>query len=165
MRSNAHPPVVTRRFPSLSRLVLAVSLTGWLTSCATFRPSEPAATRYPATLLGSWVVLADAGGASTTAAADTALWELQPRGLLRHADVRGGRVRERSTARWWTESATVDGTSARVLCTSARPGRGAQCARITLDTVTTPDGARRRLTWNGITFRQHWVFVDRDVMP
>ena len=157
MRTNVHPTRGTRRCPGLSRLVLAVTLTG----CAMFRSNEPAAMRYPATLVGSWAVLADSGGTAAGAAADTALWELQPDGFLRHADVRGGRVRERSSARWWTESAKVDGRSARVLCTSARPSRGAQCAQVTIDTVTMADGTHRRLTWRGITFRQHWVFVER----
>ena len=127
--------------------------------------------RWPATLVGSWA-LADAGDRAGADVRDTVLWELGPRGGLRHAriDVDAqaagreptSRVQTIQQAAWWTEPREVDGETMRVMCTSARPSRSRQCARVVIDTVTDANGStRRRLSWTGVTFPQRWVFVER----
>lgn len=129
-------------------------------ACAPHRVREPESARRPAWLVGSWAFVPAEESAAPPR--DSTVWEFTREGRLRRGRLRRGRVRVESHARWWTEPRQVGGESTRVLCTTDHPGRGYQCARIHIDSVTTPEGtARRRLTWDGLTFRHHWVFVER----
>lgn len=126
---------------------------------------------WAAALVGSWAFVEPAAGslAGTASPGDTAVWEIEREGRLRHLQVRaraGETVadeREIQLAWWWVESRHGGDVTERVLCTSARPSRGRQCGRITFDTVAAPDAHRgTRMTWRGLTFKsQHWVFVRR----
>lgn len=132
-------------------------------------PGTPAATReWPAALVGSWAL---AGRAAQGGVPDTTVWVVKPGGRLEHREVQvrpqgtslGVRERVITASRWWTKDRTVDGVRTRVMCTSQRPARNSQCARVTVDTVTDAQGEpRRRFTWTGVTFhRQHWTFTER----
>ena len=132
--------------------------------------ASPEAQSWAAPLVGSWAVVEAATGrelAVTTTPRDTAVWQLGAGGRLRHgvAVVRSASTKERTTelAWWWVESQSVGGARIPVLCTSARPSRNRQCARIRLDTLTGPDGRpTKRFVWSGVTFKsQHWTFVER----
>ena len=155
-------------------LVLAILLT--TTACSTHQfglaSAGPREEIFAAALVGSWGMIDAPGDKRTDAAyADTAVWTIGPQGQLLHSQVR---VRMRAgmpvadervvqTARWWVKSPERNSETGHVLCTSARPGRGSQCGRITIDTSDATGGGREtRLTWSGLTFRsQHWVFVRR----
>lgn len=130
--------------------------------------------RWPAMLVGSWAFV-DSPSRTDAEMQDTVVWELGPRGGLRHAtvDVAAGtsaqaaaRVRTTQQAVWWTELRKVDGEMTRVMCTSAYRGRSRQCGRVQVDTVTGAQGsAHRRFSWIGVTFPQRWIFVERSSAP
>lgn len=134
---------------------------------ASVSPQDPSWTKA---LVGAWA-LVDAPTRHAGTPRDTTVWHLDPGGRLRQTEVlvrsRGGDTvaKERDTQRawWWVESQSVNGVQAQVLCTSARPARNRQCARIDLDTLARPDGrATRRFMWSGVTFKsQHWTFMER----
>lgn len=126
---------------------------------------------WAAALVGSWAFVEPAavshGGMA--AQSDTAVWDIERQGRLRHLQVRtraGESVadeREIQLAWWWVEARHSGDVTERVLCTSARPGRGHQCGHLTFDTIATPGARpRARMTWRGLTFKsQLWVFVRR----
>lgn len=155
-------------------LVLAILLT--TTACSTHQfglaSAGPREATFAAELVGSWGMIDAAGDKRADAAyADTAVWTIGPQGQLLHSQVRlrmrAGMLvadeRDVQTARWWVKSLERNSETGHVLCTSARPGRGSQCGRITIDTTDAAGGGREaRLTWSGLTFQsQHWVFVRR----
>ena len=134
------------------------------------KPGTPAAAaEWPAALVGAWAWAGSPARGGTVP--DTLLWVLGSAGRLERREVqrrpRGdtltSRERTSTISRWWTKDGHADGVSPWTVCTSQRPGRGSQCARVVLDTVTDAAGhARRRLTWTGVTFRdQHWALVER----
>ena len=159
-------------------LVLAILIT--TIACSTHQfglaSAGPQESTFAAALVGSWGMIDATGVKSADATdADTAVWNIDTSGRLLHSQVRvrmraGTLVsdeRDIQTARWWVKaSESGDGTD-HVLCTSVRPGRGAQCGRVTIDTVVAASGRRdERLTWQGLTFRsQRWVFVRRSPAP
>lgn len=161
----------TRAVP---RLVAIIVLT--TTACSTHQfglaSAGPQEEAFAATLVGSWGMIHAAGDNRADAAyADTAVWTIGAQGQLLHSQVRvrmrAGLLvadeRDVQTARWWVKSTERNSGTEHVLCTSARPGRGSQCGRITIDTLEAAGGRREaRLTWSGLTFKsQHWVFVRR----
>lgn len=125
---------------------------------------------WAAALVGSWALVEPAVGlGGAPAQSDTAVWDIEREGRLRHLRVRAragepvADEREIQLAWWWVEPGHGGDVTERVLCTSARPSRGRQCGRITFDTIATP-GERpgARMTWRGLTFKsQHWVFMRR----
>ena len=166
------------KVPSLempTRNVLAMLAIMATAGCSTRQFGLASAGRqedpWAAALVGSWAFVEPAavshGG--TAAQTDTAIWDIERQGRLRHLQVRtrpGKSVadeREIQLAWWWVEPRHGGDVTERVLCTSARPSRGRQCGRITFDTIATPGaGPGARMTWRGLTFKsQHWVFVRR----
>ena len=90
---------------------LSVLLMLSVTACASLGARESAEERWPANLVGEWMVL------ETEAPGDSAIWRLSADGRLRVADVTGGSAR--SSGRWWTEPEAGE----RRLCYTFRPGR------------------------------------------
>ena len=135
--------------------------------------APPRETGWAAALVGSWAFVdgRESSLREPAALGDTAVWHLEPSGQLRHSRIHvrmraGVAVAEESdigSARWWVEAREVDGRTAEILCTSARPGRGSQCGRITIDTVSIAGApSKERLRWSGVTFKsQRWVFLKR----
>lgn len=149
----------------LGPVLLLVSSALSLGACASVHAREDAEARRLPALVGSWAFSPDAGSRPER---DTTVWEIGADGRIRYAQVHRGRVRTLSYAHWWTDTRTLDGDSAaRVMCVAARGGRGRQCGRVRIDSVTVGDGAsRRRLTWDGTTARRrHWTFVERSHHP
>ena len=171
-RSNEAPAVSTSRWPTILLLLATTGCGARPFGIASVR--SPNAPSWTTALVGAWA-LADIpsgrGAVVNTPPRDTTVWRFDPGGRLRHAIAvvrfAGDRttVKERTTelAWWWIESQSVDGVRMPVLCTSARPARNRQCARIDLDTLTTPDSrVTKRFVWSGVTFKsQHWTFIER----
>ena len=131
--------------------------------------ASPEAQAWASALIGSWALVDSPGTGRKSAGTlprDTIVWQVGRGGRLRHAVVaRGAREKERTTelAWWWVESGSVAGAPVPLLCTSARPSRNRQCARIVLDTLSRGDRRdTKRFTWLGVTFKsQHWTFIER----
>ena len=131
--------------------------------------ARPEAQPWASALIGSWALVDSPGASAESAGAlprDTAVWQIDRGGRLRHAVApRDTRDKERTTelAWWWVESESVAGAQVPLLCTSVRPSRNRQCARIDVDTVSRADGrVTKRFSWSGVTFKsQHWTFIER----
>ena len=150
-------------------LVLMIAATG----CARrfgLASARPEAQPWASALIGSWALVdspSSSGQSAGTLPRDTAIWQIDRGGRLRHAiAARGTRDKERTTelAWWWVESESVAGAQVSLLCTSVRPSRNRQCARIDLDTLADGEGrVTKRFTWSGVTFKsQHWTFIERN---
>jgi hypothetical protein len=166
----AHPIRLFAQLPRTASALLALFVLG---GCAAApRTRADAASRFPAPVAAAWATAGRTAAGSN--APDTALWVLRPNGRVEHREVRL-RMRDgvptrterlQLTAFWWREARRGDAgrDTSWVICTSQRPSRNRQCGRVTVDSVpdTQRGGTRRRLSWDGLTFRQqHWTFLAR----
>ena len=154
-------------------IVLAIAFFG--TACNGPRfglaSATPEVGGWPVALIGSWSLIDSARDSARTSDEDriTFAWRIEPGGRLRYLEVRRQssgtatmKEREVGVAWWWADNRRVGGAPAQVVCVSSRPGRGRDCAQVTIDTIPGPaNQPTRRLTWRGLTFKsQRWTFLE-----
>ena len=123
-------------------LLLALS-----TACGSIHGVQLGATNRPPQVSGEWI---DVRHATPN---DTSLWILRSDGYDGTAHLvkkvtETGVIAERQQTRFatWYMRGTLSDSASREICFARRPGRdGMTCLRFSLDTIMTPDGARRRM--------------------